>query len=111
MAYSGEALSWLTSYFSQRSQRVVLKECSSTPVPLSTGVPQGSVAGPGTFPAYTQPVGTIARKHGMNLHLYADNTQLYIGCHLQESTRSKAAVGIMCVRSPKMDVSQHAQAK
>ena len=42
---SGEALSWLTSYFSQRSQRVVLKECSSTPVPLSTGVPQGSVAG------------------------------------------------------------------
>ena len=97
---SGEALSWLRSYFSGRSQRVVLNGGSSEPVQLSTGVPQGSVAGPGTFPAYTQPVGNIARSHGVNLHLYADDTQLYVGCHLpnQEMTKQRMETCVSEVR-------------
>ena len=86
---SGTALSWLKSYFSGRSQKIVLNESSSTAVPLPTGVPQGSVAGPGTFTAYTQPIGSIARKHGVSLHLYADDTQLYVGCHLKDQDLTK----------------------
>jgi len=51
---------------------------------LSTTVPQDSVAGPGTFRAYTQSIGMLARHHGNNLHLYADDTQLYLGCHQED---------------------------
>ena len=70
--------------FSGRMQRVVVGNSASTPFPLSTGIPQGSVAGPGTFSAYPQPIETVARYHGVNMHLYADDTQLYMGCRLQE---------------------------
>ncbi len=86
---TGDALTWMQSYFSDRTQRIVINKHASTPLPLSTGIPQGSVAGPGTFPAYTQPIATVARQHGVNLHLYADDTQLYIGCRLQDHEASK----------------------
>ena len=58
-------------------------------MPLSTGVPQNSVAGPGTFASYTQPVVAIARKHCTNLHLYAYDTQLHIGFHQQDYELTK----------------------
>ena len=85
----GDALAWIKSYFRQRSQKVVINGCSSTPVPLTTGVPQGSVVGPGIFPVYTKPIGTVAREHGINLHLYADDTQLYVGCPLKDQEMTK----------------------
>ena len=50
----GQALQWLKSYFSNRSQTLVVNACKSTSVALTTGIPQGSVVGPGTFPLYTQ---------------------------------------------------------
>ena len=74
----------MQSYSSVRTQKVVIGSGASTPFALSTGIPQGSVAGPGTFPAYTQPIGTVARNHCVNMHLYADDTQLCVGCRLQE---------------------------
>lgn len=85
----GQALEWLKSYFSGRTQRIIINSCSSSPVQLSTGIPQGSVAGPGTFPAYTQPIGTLAHHHDISLHLYADDTQLYVGCRLQDHEACK----------------------
>ena len=97
---NGDALTWMQSYFSGRTQRVVIGNSASTPFALSTGIPQGSVAGPGTFPAYTQPIGTVARHHGVNMHLYADDTQLYMGCRLQEhqSTHKQLEACIADVR-------------
>lgn len=85
----GEALKWLKSYFENRTQSIIVQNNSSTPIPLSTGIPQGSVCGPGTFPAYTQPIGTITRQHNTCLHLYADDTQLYIGSRLTDAQKSK----------------------
>ena len=81
---TGSALEWLRSYFSERFQRVVVGDSSSKPVELTTGVPQGSVVGPGAFSAYTKPLGSIIREHESDLHLYADDTQLYVGCHIAD---------------------------
>ena len=67
---SGKALKWLRSCVSGRTQSVVINRCSSQPTPLSTGIPQGSVAGPGTFSGYIQPIGQPAREHDVHLSLH-----------------------------------------
>ena len=73
-----DALSWLQSYLADRSQSVIIDGVMSAPKPLTTGLPQGSRIGPFAFPAYSSPLFRIARKHGVEMHMYADDTQLYL---------------------------------
>ena len=74
----GKALYWLNAYLKDRTQTVSIDNNKATPSLLKYGVPQGSVLGPLLFTMYTAPVADIAERHGVNYHLYADDTQLYV---------------------------------
>ena len=45
---------------------------------MKFGMPQGSVVGPWMFTNYILPIGDIIKRYGLDYHLYADDSQLYI---------------------------------
>ena len=75
---NGTALSWIKSYLTNRSQKVKAAGQFSKEANLPFGVPQGSILGPILFSLYTSPIGDIAARNGLCVHLYADDTQLYV---------------------------------
>ena len=75
--FNENSVSWLTSYLSDR--RPVVKYCSkiSANLPISRGVPQGSVLGPLLFILFINEFTAIFSDS--SCHMYADDTSLY--CH------------------------------
>jgi retron-type reverse transcriptase len=71
----GTALTWLRSYLSGRTFRVKVEKSLSDTHSLKFGVPQGSVLGPLLFSCYTHPLANIMHEHGLNSHLFADDSQ------------------------------------
>uniref|UniRef100_A0A8C6PS97 Reverse transcriptase domain-containing protein n=1 Tax=Nothobranchius furzeri TaxID=105023 RepID=A0A8C6PS97_NOTFU len=75
---TGSALSWFTSYLSNRSKFFSLNNCRSDITPVTHGVPQGSVLGTLLFIIFMLPLGHIIRHRGLQFHRYADDSQLYL---------------------------------
>ena len=71
------ALQWLRSYLSERKQSVLINGVNSKSMPLTCGVPQGSVLGPMPLTIYMLPLGKIISRHGLQYHMYADDCKLY----------------------------------
>ena len=71
-------LAWLGSYFSGCVQAVSIIGCTSEPQPLQTGMPQGSVLWPFSFPQYKAPLFDIVQRNECEVHMYADDKQVYL---------------------------------
>lgn len=77
----GRALEWFRSYLSCRRQYVRCRDVSSAMVDVLCGVPQGSVLGPILFILYTADLPSVIIPHGLSVHQYADDSQIYGACH------------------------------
>ena len=72
----GEALQWFKSYFSERNQYVVYNGYESVHMPITCGVPQGSILGPLLFLLYVNDVINVSSV--LLLLLYADDTNAFL---------------------------------
>ena len=75
---TNSALNLFSSYFTNRSQSIVINNSVSKPHTPREGVPQGSVIGPLSFTMYTSPLEDIIASHGFGKMIYADDTQVYV---------------------------------
>ena len=57
------ALNWVRSYLSQRSQSVCVDGCLSPPLPVVCGVPQGSILGPLFYVLFTSDIPDLVHSH------------------------------------------------
>jgi hypothetical protein len=75
---SGEAHRWFHGYLSNRQQCSIVQGSRSTLLPVTSGVPQGSVLGPTLFALYLLGVGDIMKDHQVDYVIYADDVQLFV---------------------------------
>ena len=73
--FSGKLLAWLESYLHDRMQRVTALGVNSQALPVTTGVPQGSILGPMLFLLYANSLpGAVKSSH---VSAFADDTEIF----------------------------------
>ena len=72
---SGSSVAWFRSYLSGRTQYVDLNKTTSELLPVTCGVPQGSILGPLMFLIYVNDIATAVSN--IQLLLFADDTNLF----------------------------------
>ena len=71
----GKTLGWIRVFWGNRSQSVVLDGEESDSVPVTSGVPQGSLLGPILFLIYINDLPDLITS---KVHLFADDTVVYL---------------------------------
>ena len=79
------------------TQTVVINSQRSKTSMVTSDVPQGSVLCPILFQIYTADIGLIAEKRGINFHLYADDSELYVHCKAHGAAVTCSRV-VSCIR-------------
>ncbi len=67
---------WFSDYFTNRTQKVKIDDATSSSLPITCGVPQGSILGPLLFTLYINDLSGVV-KHS-KVVLYADDTALFV---------------------------------
>ena len=75
----GTALSWFSSYLSDRKQYVSVNGHTSDHLKILCGVPQGSVLGPLFFLIYINDLPNVSKL--LSFYLFADDTNIYYKSH------------------------------
>jgi len=70
----GHTIRWIKNFLSDRSQRVVVEGACSSPLPVTSGVPQGTVLGPALFLCY---INNMPEGISSSVRLFADDTVIY----------------------------------
>ena len=78
------AIAWLSSYLTGRTQYVRYASVNSEPTRVLYGVPQGSVLGPLLFLLYAADFLSLVKECGLDIHMYADDDQLYGSCRPED---------------------------
>ena len=102
LGITGQALAWFKSYLSGRTLRIKIDKSFSELQDILWSVPQGSVLGPLLFLIYLLHLGKLIRKHGLELYIYADDTQLYLA--IKPITQQAVDIGVARLESCLTDI-------
>ena len=80
----GDTLKWIKDFLDNRKQAVVINGINSEKIPVSSGVPKGSVLGPILFLAY---INDLPEQVKSRVRLFADDTVLYLA--ISPTTKSE----------------------
>ena len=77
----GNLLNWISDFLDQRTQHVTINDKQSASIPVSSGVPQGSVLGPTLFIYY---INDLPESTDQIVRLFADDSKVYSEIRSQE---------------------------
>ena len=80
--FRDDSLEWVSSYLKGRHQKVTTNTGESGWSEVFNGVPQGSVLGPLLFTVLVSDISDVIKRG--RYHLYADDTQLYYSCKIND---------------------------